>query len=91
MLISELLKIIDKIDLDRSGIKKKLEAEIERHKKFHSGIMGKANENYSVKDVDIRNNAKYVLVIGSLFEKREILSQLRGKLIITNKEVAANA
>ncbi|MBU2330085.1 recombinase family protein, partial [Patescibacteria group bacterium] len=39
VLISQLTVIIDQIDLDRSGIKKKLELEIERHKKFHSGIM----------------------------------------------------
>lgn len=57
MLITQLTEIIDRIDLDSSGIKNKLEAEIERHKKFHSGIMGKADENYSVKDANIRNYA----------------------------------
>lgn len=87
VLISQLTEIVDQIDLDRSGIRKKLEAEIERHKKFHSGIMGKRNEEYSVKDVDIRNYAKYVLGVGTSFEKREILAQLRGKLSITNKAV----
>lgn len=61
ILISQLTEVIDRIDLDNSGIKKKLEAEIERHKKFHSGIMGKSDESYSVKDADIRNYAKYLL------------------------------
>lgn len=86
-LISQLTEIIDRIDLDRSGIKKKLEAEIERHKKFHSGIMGKADESYSVKDADIRNYAKYLLTEGSIFEKRDLLGSLKSRLLLINKEL----
>jgi hypothetical protein len=71
VLIAQLLELMDKIDLDKSGIKKKLEAEIERHKKFHCGIMGKAEEEYHAKDADIRNYAKYLLSEGSIFEKRD--------------------
>lgn len=78
-------EIIDRIDLDRSGIKKKLEAEIERHKKFHSGIMGKADENYSVRDADIRNYAKYLLTEGSMFEKRDLLTCLKSKITLKGK------
>jgi len=87
VLIFQLLEIIDKIDLDRSGIKKKLEAEIERHKKFHSGIMGKAEETYHVKDVDIRNYAKYLLTEGSMFEKRDLLGCLKSKIILRGKVI----
>lgn len=87
ILISQLTKIIDHIDLDRSGIKKKLEAEIERHKKFHSGIMGKADESYSVKDADIRNYAKYLLTEGSMFEKRDLLTCLKSKLHLKSKVI----
>lgn len=87
VLIFQLLEIIDKIDLDRSGIKKKLEAEIERHKKFHSGIMGKAEETYHAKDADIRNYAKYLLSEGSMFEKRDLLTCLKSKITLTNKEI----
>jgi hypothetical protein len=85
VLIFQLLEIIDKIDLDRSGIKKKLEAEIERHKKFHSGIMGKAEETYHAKDADIRNYAKYILTEGSIFEKRDLLTCLKSKLTLRDK------
>jgi hypothetical protein len=49
VLINQLTEIVDQIDLDSSGIKKKLEVEIERHKKFHSGIIGKTDESYSLK------------------------------------------
>jgi site-specific DNA recombinase len=84
-LISQLAELVDTIDLDSSGIKKKLEAEIERHKKFHSGIMGKAHENYIVQDADIRNYAKYLLAEGSVFEKRDLLTCLKSKLRLENK------
>jgi len=67
-----------------------VEVEIERHKKFHSGIMGKADESYSVKDADIRNYAKYLLTEGSIFEKRDLLTCLKTKLSILSKEVALN-
>lgn len=88
VLISQLTEIIDRIDLDRSGIKKKLEAEIERHKKFHSGIMGKADESYSVKDADIRNYAKYLLTEGSIFEKRDLLMCLKSKINLIDKKAS---
>lgn len=85
VLIAQLLELMDKIDLDKSGIKKKLEAEIERHKKFHSGIMGKSEEEYHAKDADIRNYAKYLLKEGSMFEKRDLIQCLKSKLTIKDK------
>lgn len=88
VLITQLTKIIDRVDLDRSGIRKKLEAEIERHKKFHSGIMGKANEEYSARDADVRNYAKYLLTEGSIFEKRELLSCLQSRICLANKLIS---
>ena len=87
VLIFQLLEIIDKIDLDRSGIKKKLEAEIERYKKFHSGIMGKAEEEYRAKDADIRNYAKYLLTEGTMFEKRDLLTCLKSKISLKDKNI----
>lgn len=87
VLIAQLLQLMDKIDLDKSGIKKKLEVEIERHKKFHSGIMGKPEEEYHAKDADIRNYAKYLLSEGSLFEKRDLIQCLKSKIHITDKQI----
>lgn len=87
VLIVQLLQLMDEIDLDKSGIKKKLEVEIERHKKFHSGIMGKPEEEYHAKDADIRNYAKYLLTEGSLFEKRDLIQCLKSKIRITDKQI----
>ena len=90
VLIAQLLELMDKIDLDKSGIKKKLEVEIERHKKFHSGIMGKPSAEYYAKDADIRNYAKYLLSEGSMFEKRDLLTCLKSNLILRDKKLLMN-
>lgn len=85
--LSELLKVLDQIDLDRSGLRKNLEKEIERHKVFHSNIMGKQEEMYEVKDVDIRNYAKYVLEKGSVFKKRDLLKNIKSKVMVLGKKI----
>jgi site-specific DNA recombinase len=87
VLVSQLAEIIDQIDLDKSGIKKKLEMEIERHKKFHSGIMGKSEQEYRAKDADVRNYAKYLLTEGNMFEKRDLLGCLKTKILLKNKQI----
>lgn len=84
---TQLLELMDRIDLDKSGMRKNLEAEIERHKKFHSNVMGKPEEEYDVKDVDVRNYAKYLLREGSIFEKRTLLGAMKSRLSIKNKTV----
>ena len=87
-LLTQLLELMDRVDLDKSGLRKKLEVEIERHKKFHSNIMGKKEEEYRAKDVDIRNYAKYVLNEGSIFEKRDLIGCLKSKVQISNKRIS---
>lgn len=86
-LISQLVAIIDQIDLDKSGIRSKLENEIERYKKFHAGILGRVEEEYNAADVDIRNYAKYLLIEGTMIEKRDLLSCLKSNLILTQKTI----
>ena len=86
-LISQLTEMMDKIDLNQSGLRKKLSAEIERHKRFSVGILGNTERDYSVKDIDIRNYAKYLLKEGSIFEKRDLLVCLKSKLVLSNKEI----
>ncbi len=49
--------------------------------------MGKAEEEYGARDVDIRNYAKYVLREGSIFEKRELLGAVKNKLVFINRAV----
>lgn len=84
-LIEQLAEVMDKVQLDEIGMKEKIKAEIERHKKFQSGLLGVKEKNIKVADIDIRNYAKYILREGTIFEKRELLGCLKSKLMMANK------
>mgnify|MGYP001561109548 CR=1 FL=1 len=84
-LIEQLAELMDKVQLDEIGMKERIKVEIERHKKFQSGLLGMKEKNIKVVDIDIRNYAKYILREGAIFEKRELLSCLKSKLAMANK------
>lgn len=86
-LIEKLAGIMDVVDLDEIGMKEKIKIEIDRHKKFQSSLLGKKTESIKTTDIDIRNYAKYILREGSIWEKRELLSCLKSKILLNNKEV----
>ena len=76
---------MDGIALDEIGMKERIKAEIERHKRFQSGLLGLKESTIKVADIDIRNYAKYILREGSVLEKRELLMCLRSKVKLANK------
>jgi hypothetical protein len=76
--------MLDTLDLDEIGMKEHIKTEVERYKKFQSGVLG-IKEKISVADIEIRNYAKYILREGTNFEKRELLSCLRSKLVLKEK------
>ncbi len=86
-LIEQLASLMDKIDLDEIGMKERIKAEIERHKKFQSGLLGIKGQSVKVGDVDVRNYAKYVLRDGTIFEKRELITCLRSKVTMAKKKI----
>jgi len=87
-LVEQLANIIDTISLDEIGMKDKIKTEIEQHKKFQESVLGKVSkEKIKFKEVDIRNYAKYILRERSVWEKREVLSHLRSKLLLKEKKV----
>lgn len=86
-LIEQLAKLMDTIDLDEIGMKERIKAEIERHKKFQSGLLGIKGQSVKVGDVDVRNYAKYILRDGTILEKRELLTCLRSKITMAKKEI----
>ena len=49
--------------------------------------MGKSKEEYSVNKANIRKYAKYLLAEGSMFEKRNLLTCLKSKIILKEKEI----
>jgi len=78
-LIKELLKIIDKVDINELGMRHKLEDELKRFTKFQS-VLGNTKNNTILTEINIRNYAKYLLNESSITEKRELLGNLKGKI-----------
>lgn len=87
-LIEQLANLMDEIALDEIGMKERIKAEIERHKRFQSGLLGLKESKIKVADIDIRNYAKYILREGTVLEKRELLMCLRSKVKLANKAVS---
>jgi len=86
-LIKQLLKIIDKVDLDELGMKEKIKKEVERYKKFRHGVLGIEDKENPQNKIRPKDYAKYLLKEGSIIEKRELLSNLKSKLIFKDKKI----
>lgn len=81
----ELLKMIDKVDINELGTKTRLEMEVDRFNKFQNMVFGeKPNIKKQKPAVDMRAYAKYVLREGSTTEKLELLANLRSRIIKRN-------
>jgi len=88
-LTEQLATIIDAIALDEIGMKDRIKEEIEQYHKFQAGVLGKSQKDQvKVKDIDIRNYAKHILRERSIYEKRELLSHLRSRLVIKDKKLS---
>lgn len=86
-LIKEFENLIDKIDINEIGMKEKIKLEIERFKKFQKLISGKS-QIIKIEDIDIRNYAKFILAEGSMIEKRELLGNSKGKIVLSDKKIS---
>ena len=86
-LITELLKILDKVDINELGMRKRLEDEIARFNIFQRSVLGSTEKIKERQDTDIRNYAKYILKEGSVIEKRELLGNLRSRIVYKDKKL----
>lgn len=84
-LIEELIKLMDRIDLDELGVKSKVEQEMVRLNRFKA-MLGEKERTKNI-DVNARDYAKYLLKEGTLIEKRELLYFLKSKLILKDKKI----
>lgn len=85
-LISQMVAIIDLIDINEIGLKRQFEDEVERYNKFQRTVLkmnGKEPAMDKEKEFDIRTYAKYILKEGRMIEKRELLASLKSRLILT--------
>lgn len=86
-LIDQLTVIIDKIDINELGARHIIDREIARHNKLRASVMG-IKEKEKVDDIDIKAYAKYLLKEGTVYEKRELLENLRSKIVMKDKKIS---
>jgi hypothetical protein len=89
-LISQLQNLIDDIDIKVVPMRDKITAEVKRYKQFQQMLLG--NEaKIAVKDIDIRNYAKFILQEGGIEEKRDFLRCLKSTVVLKKKKVSLNS
>lgn len=86
-LVEQLIKLMDKIDLNRTGVQIKFEEELKRFNKFHRGVLGIAGKKEKHKDIELKTYTKYLLKEGSNEEKRELMGCLKSQVVIKKKTV----
>ena len=86
-LVEQLIKLMDKIDLNRTGVQIKFEEELKRFNKFHRGVLGIAGKKEKHKDIELKTYTKYLLKEGSNEEKRELMGCLKSQVVIKEKTV----
>jgi len=86
--IKQLTEMIDTISLDKLGIKEKLEIEMERYDQFRYAVLElDKKEVEKQKKVDMKKYAKYILEKGTISEKRNLISNLKNKILVTDKKI----
>jgi len=91
-LLTQLLSVIDRVDVDEIGMKEQIMREIARYRHLAHGVLGKEIElDKGPLEADIRKYAKYVLVHGHKDQKREVLQCLRSKVELKDKTIRFRA
>ena len=85
-LIKQLQKLIDSISLNETNIRKQIEAEVTRYKKFHRSLLGEST-SITVTDIDIKDYTKFILRGGTIEEQREIMNSLKSTVLLKQKKV----
>lgn len=88
-LINQLKLIIDDLDISSLPMKEKIKKEVERYKKFQSLLLDTKSE-IVIKNIDLRDYAKFILQEGSIEEQREFISCLKSDLFLVKKKVYLN-
>lgn len=86
-LLTQLLQLINDIEIDEMCVHEQLTSELERYQKFMNGVL-QMNGGIEAPEVDIRSYAKYVLKEGTREEKRGVLACLQTKLFLLNQRVS---
>ncbi len=88
-LIEQFESLLNKISISEIGMRDKIKNEVERIKRFQQSVLG-IKQEILIKDVDIRDYAKFILKDGSIEEKRELLNCFKSKILLKNKIISIN-
>lgn len=77
--------MLDIVHINELGMRQKLEDEITRFNIFQRSVLGATDKIPTNTEADIRNYAKYILKEGAVTEKRELLANLRSKIVYKDK------
>jgi len=86
-LIKQLVELLDQVNINEIGMREKIKSELERMKKFQHSVLG-IKQEVKIKDIDIRDYAKFILKDGTIDEKRELLSYFKSKIVLKEKSVS---
>lgn len=88
-LTEQLAEILDMVSLDEIGMKDRIKTEILAHNEFQESVLGReVKEKIKIKEIDIRNYAKHILRKRPVYEKREVLSHLRSRMVLKEKKLS---
>ncbi len=86
-LIEQLKSLIDDLDIQIVPMKEKISNEVRRFKLFQQMLTG-TKAQIAVKDIDIRNYAKFILQEGNIDEKREFFRCLNSDILLKDKVIS---
>ena len=85
-LIQKFDSLLDTVSINQISIKDKIKDEVRRFKKFQH-FFTKTTTEVEVKDIDIRNYAKFLLKEGTVIEKRELLGFLTSRISLKDRNI----
>ena len=82
-LTEQLIKLLDRIDINQMGVQMKFEEELRRHNRFNRGVLGVQKATQTHTEIDLRTYAKYILRDGTNEEKRELMGCFKSRIRLT--------
>lgn len=83
-LVDQLKVLMDEIEIDKIGARKKIEEEVERFYATAS-LLGQKATRIAIQEIDVRSFAKHILVNGTRDEKRQILEHIKNAVVIHDR------
>lgn len=91
-IVKQLVKVIDKIDINTLGMKRQFEEEVRRYNQFQNAVLQMdSSQPIQKSPIDLKTYAKYILQSGTITEKREILACLKSRLVLKEKKITLKA